>query len=82
MIRILTQYLAIFLLPIVLYALYFAYQRWRARKKGGDVPRWEDGPWIWLVFAGALLVIVAFVLFGLLKEGDPNVLYVPPSGPQ
>lgn len=82
MIRIVVQYLAVFLLPLVLYAIYFAYLRRRAHHSGNAVPRWADGPWIWLVFAGAVLVVVAFVLFGLFKGGDPNVLYVPPSGPQ
>ena len=49
---------------------------------GDAAPRWEDGPCFWLIFGGAVLSVVAFVAFVLLKSGDPNVLYVPPSGPQ
>jgi phosphoglycerol transferase MdoB-like AlkP superfamily enzyme len=82
MIRVVLQQLVIFLLPIVFYGLYFAYQRRRARRSGAAAPRWEDGPWFWLIFGGALLSVGAFVAFALLKSGHPNVLYVPPSGPQ
>lgn len=79
MIRIVVQLLAAFALPIALYALYFGYQRWRARRLGTDAPRWEDSPWFWLIFAGAVLAVVAFLVFGLSRETSPEFI-LPPSG--
>lgn len=82
MIRVVIQLLAVFALPIVLYGLYFAFQRRRAQRSGVDAPRWEDGPWFWLIVGGLVLAIAAFVAFGLLKHGNPDMLYVPPGTPR
>ena len=82
MIRIVLQLLAAFALPVFLYAIYFGYQRWRTRRSGGDAPRWEDGPWFWLIFSGAAVAIAAFVLFGLFRETSTDFIFSPPSEPQ
>jgi uncharacterized membrane protein len=82
MIRVVIQLLAVFALPIVRDVLYFAYPRRRARQSGADAPRWEDGPWFWLIFGGLVLAVAAFIVFGLLKDGNPDVLYVPPGNPR
>jgi Family of unknown function (DUF6111) len=81
-IRIVIQQLAIFVVPLALYTLYFLVMRKRAQRAGATPPRWEEGPWFWLIFAGIALSVAAFFVFGLLKGGNPDVLFVPPSGPQ
>jgi len=82
MVRTIIQQLAIFLIPLVLYVIYFYIERQRAKKKGLDVPRWEDGPWFWVILSGPLLTVAAFVLFAVLKDTNPLAPVIPPTGPQ
>jgi uncharacterized membrane protein YedE/YeeE len=82
MIRIIIQQLAIFLLPILLYVAYLLISRRLAVAAGRDRPKWEDGPWFWLVIVGLALSAAFFVGIGLFEEPTLNVPYVPPSGPQ
>lgn len=82
MIRVVIQQLAIFLLPILLYVAYLLISRRLAAAAGRDRPKWEDGPWFWLVIAGLVLSLAFFVAVGLFEESTIDVPYVPPSGPQ
>jgi len=82
MVRTIIQQLAIFLIPIVLYLIYFYIERQRAKKRGADVPRWEDSPWFWLVLSGLVLTVAAFILFAILKDANPLAPVIPPTGPQ
>ncbi len=78
MARIVIQQLLLFLLPLVLYAIYVAAMRQRARVTGGIKPDWEDGPWFWLVVAGVGLSIGAFVVLGVVSGASTKSDYIPP----
>lgn len=78
MIRIIIQQLAIFLLPILLYVAYLLISRRLAAAAGRPRPRWEDGPWYWLVIIGLVLSLAFFLAVGLILEGPEERLYVPP----
>jgi hypothetical protein len=43
--RVVIQQLAIFLLPILLYAAYLFWRRWRARVAGDPEPPFEHSQW-------------------------------------
>jgi hypothetical protein len=77
--RIVIQQLAIFLLPILLYAAYLLWRRWRARAVGDPEPPWEHGQWFWAIVAGLVLSIAVFLVFAILAEGSPDALFRPPS---
>jgi len=78
MLRIVIQQLLLFLLPLILYAIYVAAMRQRAQVTGGKKPDWEDGPWFWLVIAGVALSIGAFVVFGFVGGASTKSEYIPP----
>ena len=82
MVRTIIQQLAIFLIPIVLYLVYFYIEKHRARKRGVEAPRWENSPWFWLVLSGLILTVAAFILFAVLKDANPLAPVIPPTGPQ
>jgi drug/metabolite transporter (DMT)-like permease len=77
--RVVIQQLAIFLLPILLYAAYLYWRRWRARVAGDPEPPWEHSSWYWAVVAGLVLTIGTFFVFEALSEHSPNVPFRPPS---
>jgi hypothetical protein len=78
MARIVIQHLLLFLLPLILYAIYVAAMRRRAQVTGAVKPNWEDGPWFWLVVAGIVLSIGAFVFLGISGGASTNSDYIPP----
>ena len=78
MLRIIIQQLAIFLLPILLYSVYFLIVRQRAQMGGHPKPSWEEGPWYWLVLSGLVLTIVTFALFGVLGGSGTDAIFEPP----
>ena len=78
MLRIVIQHLLLFLLPLILYAIYVAAMRQRARTTGGTQPSWEDTPWFWLVVAGIVLSIAAFVVLGISGGAPTTSEYIPP----
>jgi hypothetical protein len=60
------------LLPLLIYAVYLALQRHRARLAGeGRLPVWADAPWTWIVIVMLLLFVVQLVLGDLLSI-DPD----------
>jgi hypothetical protein len=77
--RVVIQQLAIFLLPILLYAAYLMWRRWRARVAGEPEPPWEHGHWFWAIAAGLALSILVFVVLALLAERTPNGTFRPPT---
>ncbi len=79
MLRTIIQQLAIFLLPFVLYAVYFLYARRRAQQTGQTRPTFEDGPWFWLIAAGIALSLAGFVALGFLEQTGLEKHYVPPT---
>jgi len=77
--RVVIQQLAIFLLPILLYAAYLYWRRWRARVAGEAEPAWERSHWYWAIFAGLVLTIATFFITYALTEHSPNVPFRPPT---
>jgi MFS superfamily sulfate permease-like transporter len=77
--RIVLQQLAIFLLPLLLYAVYVLWRRWRARVAGNVEPPWERGHVFWAVVAGLVLSIAMFVVLDIVIEESPNAPFRPPS---
>jgi hypothetical protein len=77
--RIVIQQLAIFVLPIVLYAAYLMWRRWRARVAGEPQPAWEQGQWYWAIVAGLVLSIATFVVLDAFTEKSPMAPFRPPS---
>jgi len=78
MVRILLEYLLPFFLPTALYAAWVFWQRRRAASVGGAGPAWEEGPWFWLLAAGAVLAVSAIVATIVLSGAPPGAKYVPP----
>lgn len=77
--RVVIQLLAIFLLPILLYAAYLYWRRWRARAVGSPEPPWEHGNWYWAIVAGLVLAIGMFVILEALSDQSPAIPYSPPA---
>ena len=62
MLRILLTIVLPIALPLLLYIGYVSMMRRRAQIAGqDDLPRWQEGPWTWFAFAGAVLVIVVLI---------------------
>ena len=52
------------ILPFLLYALYVTMARRRARLAGeGNLPRWQDAPWHWIVAASVLLLVASLIVY-------------------
>ncbi|MCW5771458.1 MAG: hypothetical protein KIT16_07490 [Rhodospirillaceae bacterium] len=76
--RVVIQQLAIFLLPILLYAIYLLWRRRQARLAGKVEPRWEHGQWFWAILAGLVLSILGFVVLDIMIERSPEAPYRAP----
>ena len=62
MLRILLTVILPIALPLMLYIGYVSMLRRRAQAAGSqDLPRWQTGPWPWLIVGGAMLVIAGLV---------------------
>ncbi len=77
--RVVIQQLAIFLLPILLYAAYLYWRRWRARVAGDPEPPFEHSSWYWAVVAGLVLTIATFFIFEAFTAHSPIAPFRPPS---
>ena len=90
MIRKLLTVVLPFLLPFIVYGVYLALQKRRARKAGAEAPGgWSTAPWGAIVLAGVALVAIALVTYRFTIEeqwedpkppsvsGDPSI---PPAG--
>lgn len=76
MIRLIIENTLLFLLPTVIYVAYVLLKR---RIEGnGNVNVLDDAPLIWLVAAGAALVIITLITFGSVSGGKPGQIYQPP----
>jgi hypothetical protein len=65
-------------LPLVLpTALYLAWIRTMQGAEAGP-PRWRTLPWVWLVGAGTLLLIVVLVVVNVRFGKSESGVYVPP----
>lgn len=78
--RVVMQELALFLLPIVLFALYVWIRNMVARQRGEAARPLESGPVYWAILAGLVCALGGIVFFGVSDTsgtGD-NLRYEPP----
>lgn len=77
--RLLFTYLLPFLAPFIVYGLWLAFIRYKARRAGSAAGRgWSDAPWTWLIVAGVILVSASLVSLGLVRDAPPGAKYFPP----
>ena len=71
--RIFLQYFIPFILPTIIYFLWVLYFNRRAKSKGtASEIKFSEGPWHWLVGAGAALVVITLTAFALTTGEEPN----------
>jgi hypothetical protein len=75
MIRVVVENLVLFLLPTAVYVIYILLTR-KPNSKDGVL---DDAPFLWLMLAGAVLMMVVLVAFRSTTGGKPGQVYVPPS---
>ncbi|MFO7297432.1 MAG: DUF6111 family protein [Pseudomonadota bacterium] len=76
MIRLIIENTLLFLLPTVIYVAYVLLKR---RIEGNsNINVFDDAPLIWLVAAGAALVMITLITFGSVSGGKPGQVYYPP----
>lgn len=64
MLRVLLTVVLPIALPLLLYAGYVSMVRRRAQATGQhELPHWQEGPWPWLILAGAALVVAGFAAY-------------------
>ena len=79
MLRPLFQIVLALVLPTVIYLLWVAFVRQRARITGlRDIPLISEGPWVWLILGGLILAIMGLIGFGLLDPSFPAGEILPP----
>jgi hypothetical protein len=75
MIRILIEYVLLFLAPTLVYLAYIYLTR---PEPGGSVKMLDDAPLIWLFIAGAVLILGALAYVSTTTQGGrPNLGYQP-----
>jgi len=78
MVRIVVENVLLFLLPTAIYVAYVLLKRRAEGVPGGNGSVLDDAPLVWLVAAGAALVIITLVAFGSVSGGKPGQTYQPP----
>ena len=73
------QFVLPLVLPTAIYVLWAVYMRRRARMTGSsNIPLISEGPWVWLISAGLVLVIAGLVAFAFLDTSFPAGEVLPP----
>ncbi len=72
MLRIVLTHLVLFLLPFVGYAVWLA-----ANRKAQTSENWRNGPIIWLIIAGAVIVAGSLVGLASFESRPEGKVYVP-----
>ncbi len=73
------RYLLLLFLPALVYLAWLLLLHYRARRTGStDLPALREGPWFWLILAGILLTIAAYIGGSLLEPTIPAGTYQPP----
>jgi ABC-type Fe3+ transport system permease subunit len=68
-----------FLLPFVVYGTYLTLARRKARLSGeGTLPRWQEGPWLWIILCGVVLMVAVLVAVRLSSGVTPGTALEPP----
>ncbi len=70
------RYGLLFLLPFVVYGIWLAIARRRARCHENE-PGWRDAPLLWLSVAGVALVLGSLFALGLMQGQEKGGTYVP-----
>ena len=66
-------------LPLLVYIGYVSFLRRRAQLTGQQVmPRWQEGPWPWMILAGAVLVVAALITYRVTTGVSPGTQLEPP----
>ena len=65
------------LVPLLVYWLWHARAKSRARKTGAPIPHFRDGPWYWAVLASLVTAIFCFLYLGATTHEGKGT-YVPP----
>ncbi len=77
--RTLLQFVLPLVLPTAIYLMWAAFVRRRARMTGSsNIPLISEGPWVWLISAGLVLVIIGLIAFALLDTTFPAGEILPP----
>lgn len=80
MLRLVIENIILFLLPSVAYFAYVYLRRSDTQgASGNNKDLWDDAPLIWLMLAGAVLMLGVTLTFATFKGGDPGQKYVPPA---
>ena len=58
------------LIPVILYLLWIAYRRRKAKQNGHAPVRWRDGPWIAALAASVAILALCFLTLGM--QSKPN----------
>ena len=74
MIRIVIENVLLFLLPTLVYFAIVYLKRGREAASGEVM---SDAPVVWLVMAGAALVVITVLAFGTVSGGKPGQVYEP-----
>lgn len=77
MIRLVIENIVLFLLPTLLYLVY-AYVKSARDGRPGSFGL-DEAPIVWLLFAGAVLMLLTFAYFATDSGGRPGQAYTPPS---
>ncbi len=79
MIRIVLENIVLFLLPSVAYFAYVYLMRSdKVLKPGEHSQIWDDAPIIWLMLAGAVMMLAVTLTFATFEGGTPDQKYIPP----
>lgn len=66
-------------LPFLIYGIYLLLAQRKARLAGeGKLPRWQDAPWTWIIFAGAVLLAATLMTVRLTGGIEPGTKVEPP----
>ncbi len=67
------------LLPFLVYAVYLALARRKARLAGeGRLPRWQEAPWTAMILGGVVLMTASLAVFALTSGVPPGTKMEPP----
>ncbi len=79
MIRTLLVRILPFLVPIILFAVWYFLARRRAGKAGEKAPSWREAPWGWIALSGLLVLALGLAFFRFSTGASPDGTYVPPK---
>jgi len=77
-VRVILIRLLLLVLPVLVYLAWRYWSHRRALASGQPGLDLKEGPWLWLILAGAALAIGSLVLLRLTAGEPPGGAYVPP----